>query len=76
LRTDRKPEKLLFDNTNIFHAYADEFGIEVNKRTLRETFFASCFSDLFYSDIGDFRVKNVDLYFSATIDKTNFLSGF
>jgi len=52
----KKPAKLLFDNTNILHAYCDEFGVEVNRGTARETFFASCFSDIFYSDIGDFRI--------------------
>jgi predicted AAA+ superfamily ATPase len=61
VKVSKKPEKLLFDNTNILQAYADEFGIEVNAGTVRETFFASCFSDIFYSDIGDFRVK--DMFF-------------
>ncbi|MEA1969176.1 MAG: AAA family ATPase [Thermodesulfobacteriota bacterium] len=61
VKVSKKPEKLLFDNTNILHAYTDEFGVEVNKGTARETFFASCFSDIFYSDIGDFRVK--DMFF-------------
>jgi len=57
-KVSKKPEKLLFENTNILHAYADEFGVEINTGTERETFFASCFSEVFYSDIGDFRVKN------------------
>ena len=57
-KVSKKPEKLLFENTNILHAYADEFGVEVNIGTARETFFASCFDDIFYSDVGDFRVKN------------------
>jgi predicted AAA+ superfamily ATPase len=56
-RISRKPAKLLFDNTNILHAYADEFGMDVDVGTVRETFFASCFSDIYYSDVGDFRVK-------------------
>ena len=60
-KVSKKPEKLLFENTNILHAYADEFGVEVNAGTARETFFASCFSHIFYSDIGDFRVN--DLFF-------------
>ena len=55
-RITRKPAKILFDNTSILHAYSDEFGVDVNTGTERETFFASCFSDIFYSDIGDFRV--------------------
>ncbi len=57
-KVSKKPEKILFENTNILHAYADEFGVEVNTGTARETFFASCFSEIFYSDIGDFRVKD------------------
>lgn len=57
-KVSKKPEKLLFDNTNILYAYSDEFGVEVNVGTVRETFFASCFSKIFYSDIGDFRVDD------------------
>lgn len=52
----KKPEKLLFSNTNILYTYADEFSIEVDIGTVRETFFASCFENIYYSDIGDFRV--------------------
>lgn len=57
-KVSKKPEKLLFDNTNILYAYSDEFGVETNTGTLRETFFAGCFSHIYYSDIGDFRVKD------------------
>ena len=57
-KISKKPAKLLFDNTNILHAYSDEFGVEINTGTIRETFFASCFSSIYYSDIGDFRVKD------------------
>jgi len=55
----RKPDKLLFDNTNILIAYAKEYKIATEIGTIRETFFASCFGDnkpIYYSDIGDFRV--------------------
>ncbi len=58
----KKPEKLLFGNTNILYVFADEFGIEVDKGTQRESFFVSCFdthkeqNKLYYSDIGDFKV--------------------
>jgi len=55
----RKPDKLLFDNTNILTAYAKEYKIATETGTIRETFFASCFGEekqLYYSDIGDFRV--------------------
>jgi len=55
-KLSRKPQKLLFGNTNILYAYAEEFGIEVNVGTVRETFFASMFDQIYYSDIGDFRV--------------------
>ena len=55
-KVSKKPEKLLFSNTNILYTYADEFGIEVEIGTVRETFFASVFENIYYSDIGDFRV--------------------
>jgi len=55
----KKPAKILFNNTNIRNAYADEFGVDVNAGTERETFFVSCFKDNIYSDVGDFRVKDV-----------------
>ncbi len=57
-RVSRKPAKLLFDNTNILYAYADEFGTDVDVGTIRETFFANCFSGIYYSDVGDFRVED------------------
>ena len=46
----------MFGNTNLLYTYANEFGIEVNIGTIRETFFASCFDTIYYSDIGDFKV--------------------
>lgn len=52
----KKPDKLLFGNTNILYTFADDFGIEVDRSTVRETFFASCFEHLYYSDVGDFKV--------------------
>lgn len=55
-KVSKKPEKLLFSNTNILYTYADEFGIEVEIGTVRETFFTSCFETIYYSDIGDFKV--------------------
>ena len=58
VKISKKPAKILFGNTNILHAYTDEFGVEVNIGTVRETFFASCFKDIYYSDVGDFRVKD------------------
>ena len=59
-KLSRKPDKLLFDNTNILYAYAKEYKISTEIGTIRETFFASCFGDdltLYYSDIGDFKVE-------------------
>jgi hypothetical protein len=59
-KLSRKPDKLLFDNTNILYAYAKEYKIATEIGTIRETFFASCFGDdltLYYSDIGDFKVE-------------------
>lgn len=57
-KISKKPEKLLFSNTNILYTYADEFGLEVDIGTVRETFFASAFETIYYSDIGDFRVDD------------------
>ena len=55
-KVSKKPEKLLFSNTNILYTFADEFGVEADIGTVRETFFASVFATIYYSDIGDFRV--------------------
>jgi len=55
-KISKKPEKLLFSNTNILYSYANEFDKEVEIGTVRETFFVNCFDKIFYSDIGDFRV--------------------
>ncbi len=52
----RKPEKLLFGNTNLLYTFSEEFGVSVEIGTARETFFANCFENIYYSDIGDFRV--------------------
>jgi len=55
----KKPDKLLFDNTNLLYTYADELVKEIDIGTVRETFFVSCFKDIYYSDIGDFRVGDM-----------------
>ncbi|MEA1920104.1 MAG: AAA family ATPase [Campylobacterota bacterium] len=57
-KISKKPEKLLFSNTNILHAYAKEFNLDVDEGTLRESYFASCFESIYYSDIGDFKVND------------------
>jgi len=54
-KISKKPQKLLFANTNILYSYGEEFGIEVDIGTVRETFFANAFSTVFYSDKGDFK---------------------
>ncbi len=55
-KISKKPEKLLFSNTNILYSYAKEFDKKVEIGVVRETFFVNCFDKIFYSDIGDFRV--------------------
>ena len=57
-KVTQKPDKLYFGNSNLLYTFADEFGVEVNIGTLRETFFVSCFESIYYSDIGDFRVED------------------
>lgn len=52
----KKPQKLLFANTNILYSYGKKYEMEVDVGTLRETFFVSNFDTIFYSDIGDFKV--------------------
>lgn len=56
VKLSKKPQKLLFANTNILYSYSHKFNIEVDMGTARETFFTSCFDAIFYSDIGDFKV--------------------
>jgi len=57
-RISKKPQKLLFSNTNILYAYADKIGIELDIGVVRETFFTNCFDEIYYSDIGDFIVRD------------------
>lgn len=65
----KKPDKLLFANTNLLYTFADEFGVEVDIGTVRETFFASCFNSINYSDVGDF-VVNAAIFEIGGKDKT------
>ena len=60
-KISKKPEKLLFDNPNILYTLANEFGVEVDIGTIRESFFVNCFDmiknhTVYYSDIGDFKI--------------------
>ena len=52
----KKPEKLFFKNTNILYTLAQHLHIPVETRTVRETYFVNCFDNVYYSDMGDFRV--------------------
>jgi len=58
-KISKKPQKLLFANTNILYSYADKFDMEVDIGTARETFFANAFETVFYSDVGDFKVGDI-----------------
>ena len=55
-KISKKPQKLLFSNTNILYSYSEKFDIEIDTGTLRETFFVNVFDTIFYSDVGDFKV--------------------
>ena len=57
-KVSKKPQKLLFSNTNILYAYADKIDLELNVGVARETYFVNCFKDIYYSDIGDFKVRD------------------
>ena len=57
-KISKKPQKLLFSNTNILYSFSKKFEIEVEIGTVRETFFVNCFDNIFYSDIGDFKVND------------------
>lgn len=57
-KVSKKPQKLLFSNTNILYAYADKIDLELDIGVIRETYFANCFKNIYYSDIGDFVVDN------------------
>lgn len=57
-KISKKPQKLLFSNTNILYAYADKINLNLDIGVVRETFFVNCFKNIYYSDIGDFIVDN------------------
>ncbi len=58
-KNSKKPNKLLFANSNILYSYAKKLFIEPNIGVIRETFFVSCFENVYYSDIGDFVVDDI-----------------
>jgi len=57
-KISKKPQKLLFSNTNILYAYAQKLDLDPDVGVVRETFFVNCFKKIYYSDIGDFRVRD------------------
>lgn len=52
----KKPAKLFFKNTNILYALSSNLQIPVEIGTVRETYFVNCFKNIYYSDIGDFKL--------------------
>ncbi len=54
-KLSKKPQKLLFSNTNILYAYANKINLDLDIGVVRETYFINCFKDIYYSDIGDFQ---------------------
>ena len=59
-KISKKPNKLLFKNTNIYETYADEFSLETDIGTIRETFFVNQLfkHKLLYPKQGDFLVDD------------------
>lgn len=57
-KISKKPQKLLFSNTNILYAYANKINLDLDIGVVRETYFVNCFKNIYYSDIGDFKVDN------------------
>ncbi len=55
-KMSKKPQKLLFSNTNILNAYANKINQELDVGVVRETYFVNCFEEIHYSDVGDFVV--------------------
>ena len=54
----KKPAKIYFGNTNLLYTFSEQFSIEPEIGTIRETFFTNCFDTIYYSNIGDFRVND------------------
>ena len=57
-KQSRKPAKIYFANTNILYALSNDQKIPIDTGTLRETFFVNSFDEIYYSDIGDFKVRD------------------
>ncbi len=52
----KKPAKLFFKNTNILYALSTYLHIPTDIGTVREMYFVNCFKNIYYSDIGDFKL--------------------
>jgi len=57
-KISKKPQKLLFANTNILYAYANKIDLELDIGVVRETYFVNSFKNIYYSDVGDFKVDD------------------
>jgi len=55
-KISKKPQKLLFSNSSILYTYANKINLELNIGVIRETYFVNCFKNIYYSDIGDYKV--------------------
>ena len=57
VKQTKKPAKLFFKNTNILYALSENLQIPIDIGTVRETYFVNCFKNIYYSEIGDFKVN-------------------
>ncbi|ADN08627.1 ATP-binding protein [Sulfurimonas autotrophica] len=55
----KKPAKLFFKNTNILYTLSSYLHIPSEIGTVRETYFVNCFDEIYYSDVGDFKVGDM-----------------
>lgn len=58
-KISRKPAKIYFTNSNVLSTLANSLQIPLEVGTVRETYFISNFSSVFYSDVGDFKVGDI-----------------
>ena len=57
-KESRKPEKLFFSNTNILYTLSNDQKIQIEIGTVHETYFVNTLDDVYYSDVGDFKVDD------------------
>ncbi len=46
-KMSKKPQKLLFSNTNILYSFASKINLDLDIGTVRETYFINCFDDIY-----------------------------